>query len=336
LRIRRVTRHMGTISVSGVRYYGYRHYSPGIGRWLNRDPVEDSEDVYGFVGNETASNYDVWGLSSRWTGSLGTADELFDAGCCRVFTMKVESAHLAYDTLNHFLRSAFWRGGVKQKPEHAWIQIRDVFGTDREGGHTGENREAATYPDGRIVTREFGTFDKGVRTLLNNHRRHRRAIARQQAITPEADPRNPVRWLQFTYADGEWHNLSGLIEPHFPNHECSWCLDSYPVGFAAVADEMSRLARHPEDVMPYGPTVQNCAIKAAKVALLAGVAVDPFAPEWHVDRVMPHPVLPFARFHWWSDGGRGYDRLQFGLASKVADELHSVPSVRGVTACKAE
>jgi len=31
-----------TIIVSGVRYYGYRYYSPSLGRWLARDPAEDT------------------------------------------------------------------------------------------------------------------------------------------------------------------------------------------------------------------------------------------------------------------------------------------------------
>jgi hypothetical protein len=29
-----------TIIVLGVRYYGFRYYSPELGRWLSRDPIE--------------------------------------------------------------------------------------------------------------------------------------------------------------------------------------------------------------------------------------------------------------------------------------------------------
>ena len=34
-----------TIIVSGVRYYGYRYYSPSLGRWLSNDPLMDPGSV---------------------------------------------------------------------------------------------------------------------------------------------------------------------------------------------------------------------------------------------------------------------------------------------------
>ena len=40
---------------SGVaKYYGYRYYHPQTGRWINRDPIEESGglNLYGFVGND--------------------------------------------------------------------------------------------------------------------------------------------------------------------------------------------------------------------------------------------------------------------------------------------
>jgi hypothetical protein len=45
-------------------YYGYRHYSPDYGRWLNRDPIgeEGGLNLYGFVGNGPVEMNDVLGL----------------------------------------------------------------------------------------------------------------------------------------------------------------------------------------------------------------------------------------------------------------------------------
>lgn len=48
----------------GFYYYGYRFYSPEMGRWLNRDPMGEAggNNTYCFVGNETVSRYDILGL----------------------------------------------------------------------------------------------------------------------------------------------------------------------------------------------------------------------------------------------------------------------------------
>ena len=47
-------------------YYGYRYYSPELGRWLNRDPIEEDGgyNLYVFVFNSPAYDVDVLGLSA--------------------------------------------------------------------------------------------------------------------------------------------------------------------------------------------------------------------------------------------------------------------------------
>ncbi|MEM1296276.1 MAG: RHS repeat-associated core domain-containing protein, partial [Verrucomicrobiota bacterium] len=44
--------------------YGYRYYSPAIGRWLTRDPIQERGGVnlYGIVGNSAINRSDVLGL----------------------------------------------------------------------------------------------------------------------------------------------------------------------------------------------------------------------------------------------------------------------------------
>lgn len=39
-------------TASGMFFYGYRYYNPEMGRWLNRDPIEEEGglNLYGFVG----------------------------------------------------------------------------------------------------------------------------------------------------------------------------------------------------------------------------------------------------------------------------------------------
>jgi RHS repeat-associated protein len=51
---------------TGLYYYGYRYYSPELGRWPNRDPIGEKGglNVYATVGNSPVSRFDVIGLSS--------------------------------------------------------------------------------------------------------------------------------------------------------------------------------------------------------------------------------------------------------------------------------
>ena len=53
LNSRQVAEPAATKTVSGVRYYGLRYYSPSNGRWLSRDPMEEAggANLYGFVRN---------------------------------------------------------------------------------------------------------------------------------------------------------------------------------------------------------------------------------------------------------------------------------------------
>jgi RHS repeat-associated protein len=50
---------------TGFSYYGYRFYSPGIGRWINRDPLEEAGGInlYAFVGNNPVDLVDPDGQS---------------------------------------------------------------------------------------------------------------------------------------------------------------------------------------------------------------------------------------------------------------------------------
>ena len=50
----------------GVTVYGYRYYSPSMGRFLNRDPIEElgGLNLYAFVGNDPVNRWDYLGLFS--------------------------------------------------------------------------------------------------------------------------------------------------------------------------------------------------------------------------------------------------------------------------------
>ncbi len=52
---------------TGWVYYGFRFYSPELGRWINRDPILEWGDpgLYGFVNNDAINALDISGLW-RW------------------------------------------------------------------------------------------------------------------------------------------------------------------------------------------------------------------------------------------------------------------------------
>ena len=86
---------------TGLSYYGYRFYSPGLGRWLNRDPIwergamlargtsdyqrEAELNLYDFVNNAPLDKIDILGLV--WYGSYcgpgggGVAIDPLDRAC---------------------------------------------------------------------------------------------------------------------------------------------------------------------------------------------------------------------------------------------------------------
>ena len=49
---------------TGTLYYGYRHYSPRLGRWLSRDPIGENggENVFCFLANIPIGLVEILGL----------------------------------------------------------------------------------------------------------------------------------------------------------------------------------------------------------------------------------------------------------------------------------
>jgi RHS repeat-associated protein len=50
---------------TGLYYYGYRYYSPGLGRWLNRDPIGEKGafNLYVMIANHSVDAVDALGLA---------------------------------------------------------------------------------------------------------------------------------------------------------------------------------------------------------------------------------------------------------------------------------
>ena len=57
---------------SGLYYYGYRFYHPGLMRWLNRDPIEENGglNLYAYCKNASVFSTDLLGNARMITGAL--------------------------------------------------------------------------------------------------------------------------------------------------------------------------------------------------------------------------------------------------------------------------
>ena len=58
---------------TGLYYYGYRYYSPELGRWITRDPIEEDggDNLYAFCGNNGISSFDKQGLFTVYVHTDG-------------------------------------------------------------------------------------------------------------------------------------------------------------------------------------------------------------------------------------------------------------------------
>jgi len=63
-----------TDTETDLLYYGYRYYSPSLGRWLSRDPIEEQGglNLYGFVNNDPVNRWDRLGM---WSHSHDCAED---------------------------------------------------------------------------------------------------------------------------------------------------------------------------------------------------------------------------------------------------------------------
>ena len=84
-------------------YYGYRYYSPALGRWLSRDPIEEQGglNLYAFVNNDPVNKWDVLGLSLMDQGKRfvkGVGKRIFGDGklCVHKNCEGVDLSRLTY------------------------------------------------------------------------------------------------------------------------------------------------------------------------------------------------------------------------------------------------
>jgi RHS repeat-associated protein len=86
---------------SGLVDYGYRLYSPSLGRWMSRDPIEEEDirNLYAFVGNRPIAAFDRLGLSIL-TVLPNPGEQSANAAQARTGASLIQRVQDAVDTFN--------------------------------------------------------------------------------------------------------------------------------------------------------------------------------------------------------------------------------------------
>ena len=86
---------------SRVQVSGLRYYSPGLGRWVNRDPIEEKggTNLYCLVRNAPSLNVDVVGLLLCTARYLAAFDQIMDIGI--LLAPSALAAIPKYDSMPH-------------------------------------------------------------------------------------------------------------------------------------------------------------------------------------------------------------------------------------------
>ena len=139
-------------SESGLIYYGFRYYSPSLGRFLNRDPLGElgGSNLYAFVENDPVNGWDRFGLA----GSKKCKDPSYEAEngdeICEEEEYVVEEKFVLPDLLGenpHLVGAALYDGSTNTTFDG------DFQVTGAGGGGGGASGESQSGEIGEMASR---------------------------------------------------------------------------------------------------------------------------------------------------------------------------------------
>jgi hypothetical protein len=166
--------------------YGFRYYDPETGRWPNRDPIGEmgGYNLYSFIGNNSISFYDIWGLFlekpmkpraldygvAGWEPNNGWSRALYDflnKGYQKALSQYETDFKNYCEELNSVLVRAllakFVYGGEEVELPDGWNPLEDPFDMD-----SGLFAQVFRGPNGETVLAFRGTEIKSWKDWLNN------------------------------------------------------------------------------------------------------------------------------------------------------------------------
>ncbi|MBQ7478876.1 MAG: hypothetical protein IJT01_08240, partial [Selenomonadaceae bacterium] len=290
---------------TGLYYYGYRYYSPDLGRWLTRDPIEEDggDNLYAFCGSNGVERYDYLGHVSR-----GTVDAIkTKKGVCYIFTIKVDTVGYNYSSGEAYFKSMAKRASKDAEGVgHTWVRLEDVRnGIVSEGGHSGENGDPKKNE--KITNSYFYSYAKGVAYLAFMPP----TAPSPMKDIPEADPANPARWLWYIYEDGEWKPGSGGHTKVDSELSVSISKEQYD----AIKAKIDAFVSNESLLRNYGLTGNQCTSTAASLADMAEVHLDPYVQL----NIPSSTTVEGKNIRLWSDPK--YSSIRFALPEKMKQEL---------------
>ena len=171
--------------VAELYYYGYRYYSPVLGRWVSRDPIgeEGGLNLYGFVGNEPVDSVDPYGnaayeiadkFDEYYDESLLALDVWVKRGGCYAWvvaaTIKtaMDVGEGTIDTLR--LGEGFAEGGASNIVTDIFRALGIAGGSGAASLKTANIVKVRLSPRGKVISETKTTVEEAVNSFAQRVR----------------------------------------------------------------------------------------------------------------------------------------------------------------------
>ena len=177
---------------TGLVYYNYRYYSPDLGRWTRRDPIEEQGGVnlYGMVGNAPVNKSDYFGLYGEWAYYKHDISERF------MYTVELWDKDLFFD--DHIMDFHYMIGySCDNKGTLSFdIDHREII-YDRQGSQHEIDIAVWKYNNHEV---EFTLFGAGSWKKFN----HLEGIDHVERILKKIPSGQPMQPLVLSYSVGAY------------------------------------------------------------------------------------------------------------------------------------